>query len=52
MRVLVRRRRARWWLRDAAWLGGFEHWFARRAGLLLRDDERAPPPMFTPLKVR
>ena len=39
-------------LRDAAWLGGFEHWFARRAGLSLRDDERAPPPMFTPLQVR
>jgi anthraniloyl-CoA monooxygenase len=39
-------------LRDARWLGGYEHWFARRAGLSLRDDERAPPPMFTPLTVR
>ena len=39
-------------LRDAAWLGGYEHWFARRAGLSLRDDEPAPPPMFTPLNVR
>ena len=39
-------------LRDAAWLGGFEHWFARRAGVSLRDDEPAPPPMFTPLQVR
>ena len=39
-------------LRDAGWLGGYEHWFARRAGLSLRDDEPAPPPMFTPLNVR
>ena len=39
-------------LRDAAWLGGYEHWFARRAGLSLRDDQPAPPPMFTPLNVR
>jgi anthraniloyl-CoA monooxygenase len=39
-------------VRDAAWLGGFEHWFARRAGLKLRDDQAAPPPMFTPLTLR
>ncbi len=39
-------------LRDAVWLGGFERWFARRAGLSLRDDEAPPPPMFTPLTVR
>ena len=39
-------------LRDAKWLGSYEHWFARRAGLSLRDDQPAPPPMFTPLTVR
>ncbi|MDO9284985.1 MAG: bifunctional salicylyl-CoA 5-hydroxylase/oxidoreductase [Aquabacterium sp.] len=39
-------------LRDAQWLGGYEHWFARRAGLSLREDQPAPPPMFTPLTVR
>ena len=39
-------------LRDANWLGGYERWFARRAGLSLRDDQPAPPPMFTPLTVR
>jgi anthraniloyl-CoA monooxygenase len=39
-------------LRDAAWLGGYERWFARRAGLTVADDQPAPPPMFTPFKVR
>ncbi|MBL8350855.1 MAG: bifunctional salicylyl-CoA 5-hydroxylase/oxidoreductase [Burkholderiaceae bacterium] len=39
-------------LRDARWLGGFERWFARRAGLNVADDQPAPPPMFTPLTVR
>ena len=39
-------------LRDAKWLGSYEHWFACRAGLSLRDDQPAPPPMFTPLTVR
>lgn len=39
-------------LRDARWLGDFERWFARRAGLNLADDQAAPPPMFTPLTVR
>jgi anthraniloyl-CoA monooxygenase len=39
-------------LRDAAWLGGFERWFARHAGLALADDQTAPPPMFTPYTVR
>ena len=39
-------------LRDAQWLGGFERWFARQAGLAVRDDQRAPPPMFTPYTVR
>jgi anthraniloyl-CoA monooxygenase len=39
-------------LRDAAWLQGYERWFARRAGLHLRDDDKPPPPMFTPLRLR
>ena len=39
-------------LRDAAWLGGFERWFAQRAGLALADGQAAPPPMFTPFTVR
>ena len=43
-------------LRDARWLADFERWFARRAGLVLRDDpndtQRPPPPMFTPYTVR
>ncbi len=39
-------------LRDARWLGGFERWFARSAGLNVADDQAAPPPMFTPLTVR
>ena len=39
-------------LRDAAWLGGFEHWFAQRAGVSVPEGQRAPPPMFTPYTVR
>ncbi|MDB5846292.1 MAG: oxidoreductase [Rhodoferax sp.] len=39
-------------LRDAAWLGGFERWFAEQAGLTLPADQAAPPPMFTPYTVR
>ncbi len=39
-------------LRDPDWLGGFEHWFARRAGLHVPADKAAPPPMFTPYTVR
>jgi anthraniloyl-CoA monooxygenase len=39
-------------LRDAAWLGGFERWFAQRAGVQLADGQQAPPPMFTPCTVR
>jgi anthraniloyl-CoA monooxygenase len=39
-------------LRDPRWLGDYERWFARRAGLDLGPDEAAPPPMFTPYKVR
>jgi anthraniloyl-CoA monooxygenase len=39
-------------LRDAAWLQGYERWFARRAGLHVPDDQKPPPPMFTPLTLR
>ena len=39
-------------LRDAAWLGGFERWFAERAGLRIPAAQPAPPPMFTPYTVR
>ena len=39
-------------LRDAKWLGDFEAWFAKRAGMQLAPDQAAPPPMFTPYTVR
>ena len=39
-------------LRDAAWLGGYERWFAQQAGLQIAADQAAPPPMFTPYTVR
>jgi anthraniloyl-CoA monooxygenase len=39
-------------LRDAAWLQGYERWFAQRAGLRLAADAAPPPPMFTPLTLR
>jgi anthraniloyl-CoA monooxygenase len=39
-------------LRDAAWLGDFERWFAERAGVNVPADKAAPPPMFTPYTVR
>ena len=39
-------------LRDAQWLGGFETWFAQRAGLPIEAGKAAPPPMFTPYTVR
>jgi anthraniloyl-CoA monooxygenase len=39
-------------LRDAAWLGDFERWFAAQAGLTLVPEQAAPPPMFTPYTVR
>jgi anthraniloyl-CoA monooxygenase len=39
-------------LRDAKWLGGFERWFAQRAGVQVSEDRPAPPPMFTPYTVR
>jgi anthraniloyl-CoA monooxygenase len=39
-------------LRDSTWLGGYERWFAERAGLTLPAGQSAPPPMFTPYTVR
>ncbi len=39
-------------LRDAAWLGGFERWFAERAGVTVPARQTAPPPMFTPFTLR
>ena len=39
-------------LRDAQWLGDFERWFANQAGMALTPAQSAPPPMFTPYKVR
>ena len=39
-------------LRDAKWLGDFETWFAKRAGVQLAPGQVAPPPMFTPYTVR
>jgi anthraniloyl-CoA monooxygenase len=39
-------------LRDPAWLEGFERWFAQRCGLALHAEDKPPPPMFTPFKVR
>ncbi len=39
-------------LRDAAWLGGYERWFAERAGVPVSSALPAPPPMFTPFTLR
>ncbi|MFO1329312.1 MAG: bifunctional salicylyl-CoA 5-hydroxylase/oxidoreductase [Rubrivivax sp.] len=39
-------------LRDAAWLGGFERWFAARAGVDVPPERPAPPPMLTPFTLR
>ncbi|HRK25358.1 MAG TPA: bifunctional salicylyl-CoA 5-hydroxylase/oxidoreductase [Beijerinckiaceae bacterium] len=39
-------------LRDAAYLDGFERWFAGRAGVPARTDERPLPPAFTPYRLR
>ncbi|PKO57021.1 MAG: oxidoreductase, partial [Betaproteobacteria bacterium HGW-Betaproteobacteria-19] len=39
-------------LRDAAWLEGYERWFAQQAGVTVPADKPAPPPMFTPFKLR
>ena len=39
-------------LRDPVWLEGYERWFARRAGVAVKDGARAPPPMLTPYRAR
>jgi anthraniloyl-CoA monooxygenase len=39
-------------LRDAAWLGGYERWFAEQAGMTIPAGQAAPPPMFTPYTMR
>ncbi|NVN85492.1 MAG: bifunctional salicylyl-CoA 5-hydroxylase/oxidoreductase [Rhodopseudomonas sp.] len=39
-------------LRDKVWLEGYERWFAERSGIRVASNEPAPPPMFTPYKVR
>jgi anthraniloyl-CoA monooxygenase len=39
-------------LRDKAWLEGYERWFAARNGVNPAPDERVPPPMFTPYRLR
>lgn len=39
-------------LRDAAWLEGYERWFARRSGLTVSDNDPPPSPMFTPFTLR
>ena len=39
-------------LRDRQWLEDYERWFAGRQGLALDAQRRAPPPMFTPFRVR
>jgi anthraniloyl-CoA monooxygenase len=39
-------------LRDAAWLEGYERWFAERAGVPVGAGHKPPPPMFTPYTVR
>ena len=36
-------------LRDAAWLDGYERWFAQRCGV---QAEQPTPPMFTPYRLR
>ena len=39
-------------LRDAAWIEQYERWLAAESGLKLAEGEKAPPPMFTPFKLR
>jgi anthraniloyl-CoA monooxygenase len=38
--------------RDKVWLEDYERWFARKTGVPVNDNERAPPPMLTPYQVR
>jgi len=39
-------------LRDAAWLEGYERWFARCTGLVVEEGVKPPSPMFTPYTLR
>ncbi len=39
-------------LRDPVWLEAYERWFAERAGARPLANGAAPPPMFTPFRVR
>ncbi|MBL8306766.1 MAG: bifunctional salicylyl-CoA 5-hydroxylase/oxidoreductase [Rubrivivax sp.] len=39
-------------LRDAAWLEGYERWFAARAGVPVVASAKPPAPMFTPFTLR
>jgi anthraniloyl-CoA monooxygenase len=39
-------------LRDASYVAGVERWFASRASLREATPETAPPPMFTPFRLR
>ncbi len=39
-------------LRDAAWLEGYERWFAERAGVTVAAGSKPPSPMFTPFTLR
>ncbi len=38
--------------RDAAWLEGFERWFAQQAGVAVAPDAKPTSPMFTPYTLR
>ncbi|MEY4955779.1 MAG: hypothetical protein RL409_36 [Gemmatimonadota bacterium] len=39
-------------VRDAAYVGAFERWFAQQSGLAVAPDAAAPPAIFTPFTVR
>ncbi len=39
-------------VRDAAYVGAFERWFAQQSGLTVAPDATAPPAIFTPFTVR
>jgi anthraniloyl-CoA monooxygenase len=39
-------------LRDAAWVEGYERWFAERAGVPVPEGVKPPSPMFTPFTLR
>ncbi len=39
-------------VRDAAYVGTFERWFAQQSGLTVAPDAAAPPAIFTPFTVR